>query len=104
LDRAALLHWRRYAENDYIREFGDVLAIEQDWRWSGTHYRDTARLWLRNFDDNADAVRRILAEVYGRDATLWLRRWRLFFLATEGLFGHADGTVWGVSHYRLKPA
>jgi cyclopropane-fatty-acyl-phospholipid synthase len=88
----------------FIREFADILAVEQEWRWSGTHYRDTARLWLKNFDDNIDAVRCILAEVYGRDAGLWLRRWRLFFLATEGLFGHADGNVWGVSHYRLKPA
>jgi cyclopropane-fatty-acyl-phospholipid synthase len=88
----------------FIREFADVLAVEQDWRWSGTHYRDTARLWLKNFDDNADSIRRILAEVYGKDTSLWLRRWRLFFLATEGLFGHANGTVWGVSHYQLKPA
>jgi cyclopropane-fatty-acyl-phospholipid synthase len=88
----------------FIREFADVLAVEQEWRWSGTHYRDTARLWLRNFDDNAAAVRRILTEVYRDDAPLWLRRWRLFFLATEGLFGHADGTVWGVSHYRLARA
>jgi cyclopropane-fatty-acyl-phospholipid synthase len=86
----------------FISEFADVLAVEQDWRWSGAHYRDTARLWLRNFDDNVDAVCRILTEVYGKDAALWLRRWRLFFLATEGLFGHADGAVWGVSHYRLK--
>jgi cyclopropane-fatty-acyl-phospholipid synthase len=88
----------------FIREFADVLAVKQDWRWNGIHYRDTARLWLRNFDDNADAVRRILTETYGEDGALWLRRWRLFFLATEGLFGHANGTVWGVSHYLLKRA
>ena len=45
----------------------------------------------------------ILAEVYGADADLWRRRWRLFFLATAGLFGHANGEEWGVSHYRLRP-
>jgi len=88
----------------FVREFADVLAIEEDWRWSGTHYRDTARLWLKNFDDNREMVRRILTHVYGKDAALWARRWRLFFLATEGLFGYADGKVWGVSHYLLKPA
>ena len=33
---------------------------------------------------------------------LWRRRWRLFFLATAGLFSEAGGDVWGVSHYRLK--
>ena len=32
---------------------------------------------------------------------LWRRRWRLFFLATAGLFGHANGDEWGVSHYRF---
>ncbi len=88
--------------HDFIREFADVLTVEQDWRWSGTHYRDTARLWLKNFDENADAIRVIMADVYGRDAALWYRRWRLFFLATEGLFGYSNGDIWGVGHYRLK--
>jgi cyclopropane-fatty-acyl-phospholipid synthase len=45
----------------------------------------------------------VLRPVYGKDARLWQRRWRLFFLATIGLFGHADGEEWGVSHYRLSP-
>jgi cyclopropane-fatty-acyl-phospholipid synthase len=35
---------------------------------------------------------------------LWMRRWRWFFLATAGLFGYADGTEWGVSHFRMKAA
>ena len=30
------------------------------------------------------------------------RRW--FFLATAGLFGYAEGSEWGVSHYRMKAA
>jgi cyclopropane-fatty-acyl-phospholipid synthase len=38
------------------------------------------------------------------DAPLWRRRWRLFFLATSGLFGHAQGDAWGVHHYRLRAA
>ena len=46
----------------------------------------------------------VLQDVYGDQARLWSRRWRLFFLATSGLFGHADGAEWGVSHYRLTPA
>jgi len=25
-------------------------------------------------------------------------------LATAGLFGYADGSEWGVSHYRMKAA
>ncbi len=78
--------------------------IEDQWRWSGTHYARTARDWLANFDRNIAEVRRILKTVYGEDASLWERRWRLFFLATAGLFGHRSGRVWGVSHYLLKPA
>ena len=87
-----------------MHQFGDLYAVERDWDWAGTHYARTARDWLANCDAERPAVERVLAEVYGGDAKLWLRRWRLFFLATEGLFGHADGTAWGVTHYLLRPA
>lgn len=87
-----------------IRQFSDCFTVEAEWRWSGEHYRRTAADWLRNYDDNADAVTTVLQRVYGRDADLWRRRWRLFFLAVIGLFGHASGKEWGVSHYRLRPA
>ncbi|MBK5956872.1 SAM-dependent methyltransferase [Rhodoplanes elegans] len=86
-----------------IRAF-ESFDVEAEWRWSGTHYARTAEDWLKNFDQNRAAIDPILRDVYGADAGLWARRWRLFFLATAGLFGHADGTEWGVSHYRLKPA
>ncbi len=49
-------------------------------------------------------IHEVLRQVYGKDARLWQRRWRLFFLATVGLFGHAGGEEWGVSHYRLSPS
>jgi cyclopropane-fatty-acyl-phospholipid synthase len=55
-------------------------------------------------DANLPEVDRILAEVYGKEALIWRRRWRLFFLATAGLFGHKNGEEWGVSHYRLRAA
>jgi len=87
-----------------IRQFPDLFAVEAQWRWSGDHYRRTAEAWLANFDHSAAAIDPILAEVYGRDADLWKRRWRLFFLATAGLFGDRGGDVWGVSHYRLRAA
>jgi len=86
-----------------IRQFPDLFAVETDWRWSGDHYRRTAAAWLANYDANAGAIGAILHEVYGEAAPLWRRRWRLFFLATAGLFGAAGGDVWGVSHYRLRP-
>jgi cyclopropane-fatty-acyl-phospholipid synthase len=87
-----------------IRLLDKDFALEQDWRWSGQHYQRTAEDWLANYDANADAIGRILKQVYGAEATLWRRRWRLFFLATAGLFGAQGGEPWGVSHYRLRPA
>ncbi|QQN65232.1 class I SAM-dependent methyltransferase [Bradyrhizobium diazoefficiens] len=87
-----------------IRQYADIFAIEKEWRWSGTHYQRTASDWLANFDAHRDAIEASLRNVYGDETTLWMRRWRWFFLATAGLFGYADGTEWGVSHYRMKAA
>ncbi len=87
-----------------IRQFNDLVAIEQEWWWDGTHYRRTADHWLENFDRNAQAIDEVLRGFYGADAALWHRRWRLFLHATAGLFGHSNGEEWGVSHYRLRPA
>lgn len=87
-----------------VRQFPDLFTVEEDWRWNGLHYRRTAEDWLAHYDRNAEAIFKVLVRVYGDDARLWQRRWRLFFLATMGLFGHAGGEEWGVSHYRLKPA
>jgi cyclopropane-fatty-acyl-phospholipid synthase len=87
-----------------IWRFPAHFKIEEQWRWSGHHYARTARDWLANYDRNIVEVRSILKTVYGTDASLWERRWRLFYLATAGLFGHNGGKIWGVSHYLLKPA
>jgi cyclopropane-fatty-acyl-phospholipid synthase len=89
--------------SDLPHRFRDIFNVEQQWRWSGLHYRRTALDWLANFDREIDKVDAILSTVYGADAGLWRRRWRLFFLATAGLFGHANGEVWGVGHYLLAP-
>ena len=85
-------------------EFPDLFEVEADWWWSGTHYARTAQDWLANLDRNREAVQQLFTGVYGSDTALWIRRWRLFFLATAGLFGHAGGSEWGVVHYLLKPA
>jgi cyclopropane-fatty-acyl-phospholipid synthase len=87
-----------------MAQFPDLFTVEQDWRWRGTHYEKTALDWLENYDRNIAKIRPVLRAVYGDNALLWHRRWRLFFLATAGLFGHRGGNEWGVSHYRLKPA
>ncbi len=87
-----------------IRHFPDLFEVEAEWRWSGEHYRRTAMDWLANFDRHAARIDEIFRGVYGAETPVWKRRWRVFFLATAGLFGHKNGSVWGVSHYRLKPA
>lgn len=89
---------------DLPHRFADLFSVEQEWRWSGSYYRHTALAWVANFDREIDRIQSIFTKVYGRDGILWQRRWRLFFLATAGLFGHDDGSVWGVGHYLLKPA
>jgi cyclopropane-fatty-acyl-phospholipid synthase len=86
-----------------IRELDEQFVVEVDWRWNGLHYRLTAEHWLENFDANAHHIGAILRDVYGSEATLWARRWRLFFLATAGLFGARNGTEWGISQYALRP-
>ncbi|MFT9090117.1 MAG: cyclopropane-fatty-acyl-phospholipid synthase family protein [Gluconacetobacter sp.] len=90
--------------HDLASCFPDLFTLERDWRWSGVHYAHTARGWLENYDRHAGTIQQLLVEIYGADAALWARRWRLFFLATEGLFGHAGGRPWGVSHHLLAPA
>jgi cyclopropane-fatty-acyl-phospholipid synthase len=89
--------------HNLAHSFPHLFQVEQDWRWDGRHYQRTARHWLENFDANASRINTLLQDIYGAEAGLWRRRWRLFFLAVEGLFGHEDGSAWGVSHYRLRP-
>ena len=87
-----------------MRQFPDLFSVEADWVWNGRHYERTALDWLANYDRHASEIRGILRGVYGADAEVWFKRWRLFFLATAGLFGHRGGQEWAVSHYRLRPA
>jgi cyclopropane-fatty-acyl-phospholipid synthase len=87
-----------------IRQLPIPFAVEGEWRWSGSHYRRTADDWLANYDASQEVIEPILRKVYGAEAGLWRRRWRLFFLATSGLFGAASGQEWGISHYCLRPS
>ncbi|MEL4403128.1 hypothetical protein AAEJ42_23170, partial [Shewanella algae] len=81
--------------HDLIRAFPDLFTVEAEWRWSGAHYEKTALQWLANFDAHRPEIARVFQGVYGPHARVWMRRWRLFFLATAGLFGHRDGAEWG---------
>ncbi len=77
------------------------LQLEAEWWIDGTHYQRTAAAWRERLEARRDEVMRVLRAHYGRDASVWYHRWRLFFLGCEELFGYAGGREWGVGHYRL---
>ncbi len=89
--------------HDLLHACATMFDVEAEWRWDGNNYRRTAEAWLANFDNNADLIDQVFIGTYGAQAGLWRRRWRLFFLATAGLFGFNQGRDWGVSQYRLSP-
>jgi cyclopropane-fatty-acyl-phospholipid synthase len=84
-----------------LLNFQDDLRITRQWWFGGRHYARTAQHWLEALDSSRDRVLAILADVYGKDATLWFQRWRMFYMAVAELFGYAHGSEWGVAHYLL---
>jgi cyclopropane-fatty-acyl-phospholipid synthase len=87
-----------------IRQYADLFEVEDEWRWSGAHYRRTALDWLARFDLNRNDIERTLRDIHGDDTAIWMRRWRWFLLATAGMFGYAEGREWGISQYRMRSA
>jgi cyclopropane-fatty-acyl-phospholipid synthase len=86
-----------------IRSFDRDLVVEEQWRVSGRHYQRTAEAWLDNLDAARAELLPVLAATYGEaNAGLWLRRWRLFFLACAELFGYRGGEEWWVTHCLLR--
>jgi len=80
------------------------LVIEKRWQVNGRHYEKTLLAWLAKADEAREEILEIFRDVYGPDqAAMWLRRWRVFFLACAELFGYRDGREWFVSHYRFRP-
>ena len=104
LDRPALLHRRHHAQPRADPAMSPTLfEIEADWRWNGDTLRPhRARLAGQLRPQRGRRHRPVLRDVYGAEAALWKRRWRLFFLATAGLFGHAGGD--GVGRQPLPAA
>ena len=66
------------------------------------NYQRTANDWLRAMTPTPPKSRPSWRASMAPGG-LWMRRWRLFFLATAGLFGARRGADWGVSHFRLPP-
>ena len=79
--------------------------MERRWCVDGRHYARTARHWLENLDCRRSEVLAVMADAYGtQQSRLWLRRWRIFFMACEELFAYDSGQEWFVVHYRLSKA
>ena len=85
---------------DLLARCQDHLELHRHWTWSGIHYQRTALAWLENLDRERNGVLALFRQVYGpRQAELWLRRWRIFFLACAELWGYRQGSEWYVAHY-----
>jgi cyclopropane-fatty-acyl-phospholipid synthase len=90
--------------HDQLLHFQKDLEVDELWSVNGTHYQKTSDAWLEKLDAHREEATAALARTYGRDAApLWLRRWRLFFMACAELFGLQDGSEWWVTHARLAP-
>lgn len=87
---------------DTLLSFQHDLTLEHRWLIDGTHYERTANQWLRNQDQHHAQVLAVLQGVYGKSATLWLQRWRMFWIACAETFGYRGGQEWLVAHYRFS--
>ena len=75
------------------------LTLDRHWLLDGFHYYKTAEAWLKNMDTQRQEILRIFRETYGKDAELWIQRWRLFFMAVAELWRYGRGQEWVVSHF-----
>ena len=84
---------------DTLRRFQDDLRLESEWWVDGVHYERTANAWLEKLDENRADVVDALRSTYDDQSELWMRRWRMFFMACAELFGFDHGREWLVAHY-----
>ena len=89
--------------DDLLLYFQRDLQLVDHWRLDGTHYGRTLHAWLDRLDCNTAEVRRIMAETYGAEnETLWLAKWRLFFLICSEVWNLDGGRQYLVSHYLFE--
>ena len=90
--------------DDLLLHFQRDVQIVDHWRVCGTHYERTANAWLAKLDESRERATAILRAHYGDgEGEVWLRRWRVFFMACAELWGLDEGREWLVSHYLFRP-
>ncbi len=87
---------------DQFSYFQDHLKIEEHWAVNGKNYQATSEAWLNNMDKNKKEIMGIFKNTYGKSASLWFTRWRIFYMSCAELFGYKNGNEWFVSHYLLS--
>ncbi|MCY4113245.1 MAG: cyclopropane-fatty-acyl-phospholipid synthase [Chloroflexi bacterium] len=89
---------------DLFDESAPAVRTVDRWVVNGRHYARTLHAWLRNLDSRRPQIHELFRGAYGNDAaSLWLMRWRLFFIACEELFAYRGGQEWVVAHHLLAP-
>lgn len=88
---------------DLLTRFSRDLTVTRQWNWNGYHYHRTAEAWLALMDERRRPIMKVLQQAYGKDASRWFQRWRMFFLAVSELFGFDHGEEWFVTHALLEP-
>ena len=88
---------------DTLLHFQDDLQLDQRWLLNGQHYERTSNDWLANMDARRSDIESLFRQTYGaKEATRWVNRWRLFFMACAELFGMDEGRQWMVAHYLFE--
>jgi len=89
--------------DDLLLHFQRHVSLVDRWWLNGTHYAKTCEAWLANMDRHSAEIRKLFAQTYGADqATKWVARWRIFYMACAELFAYSGGDEWGVSHYLFR--
>lgn len=89
--------------HDLLAELEIPFDVAENHVVEGRHYARTAQAWLANLDARRSEALAVLRTVHGDEAGIWLRRWRVFFMACAELFAYRQGREWWVSHYVLAP-
>ena len=69
------------------------------WKVNGSHYSKTLEAWLRKQDSQETLIKEQFKNTYGKDTSLWIQRWRIFYMACSELFAFKQGEEWFVMHY-----